>query len=78
MDNAIYEGIQVMVLGMGTVVLFLLIMVFAMTIVSKVVTVFNARFPEPVAEQTSAPAPVVQGSSDEMVAIAVAMASLKK
>ncbi len=77
MDNAIYEGFQVMVLGMGTVVIFLLLMVVAMTVVSKAVTAFNARFPEPVAEQASAPA-AKPASSDEMIAIAVAMANLKK
>ncbi len=78
MDNAIYEGFQIMVLGMGTVFAFLLIMVCAMTVISKVVTAFNERFPEPVAEQASAPVAQQQGSSDEMVAIAVAMANLKK
>ncbi len=77
MDNAIYEGLQIMVLGMGTVFLFLIILVFVMGIVGKAVAAINEKFPEKVEEVASAPA-VSAASTNDMIAVAIAAANLKK
>lgn len=67
------EGLVVMVMGMGVVFCFLLILVFAMQIMSKVVGKLNEIFPEKLPEQkvsggTKAP------KDDEAIAVAIAMA----
>lgn len=48
--NLVIEGIKFMVLGMGTVFVFLAIMIFCMNIMSKII---HRYFPEPQATATS-------------------------
>ncbi len=59
-----------MIMGMGTVFSFLIILVIAMVITSKVLVYINKFFPEAVVEATAAkPA---NKSNDEEIAIAIA------
>ena len=76
MDSVIYEGIQIMVLGMGTVFIFLVIMIVVMGLVSKVVALVNKVFPEKIEEMPSQAKP--QSTNNEMLAIAIAVASSKQ
>ncbi len=76
MDSVIYEGIQIMVLGMGTVFIFLVIMIVVMGLVAKVVAVINKLFPEKTEEMSSKAQP--QSTNNEMLAIAIAVASSKQ
>lgn len=71
---ALSDGIVIMLIGMGVVFSFLVILVFAMIIMSKVVIYLNKIFPELVE------VPVVKkvATDDEAVAVAVLAAVLKK
>ncbi len=59
-----------MIMGMGTVFSFLIILVIAMAITSKVLVYINKMFPEAVVETTTAKP--VNKSNDEEIAIAIA------
>ena len=64
-------GLLITLIGMGVVFSFLVILVFAMSIMSSVVRKLNEIFPEQVA--SLAPAPAKKSSSnDEEIAIAIA------
>ena len=64
-------GLLITLIGMGVVFSFLIILVFAMTIMSSVVRKLNEIFPEQVA--SLAPAAAKKSSSnDEEIAIAIA------
>ena len=64
------EGLTVTAMGMGTVLSFLVILIFSMVIMHKCLLLINKFFPEVVAEAT--PAKKVTASSDEEIAIALA------
>lgn len=67
------EGLVITVVGMGTVLVFLTILVFAMGIMSKVVALISKIMPEEVE------APVVvrkEASSDDEIAVAIAVAKM--
>lgn len=67
------EGITIMVIGMGVVFAFLVLLVFAMQMMSAVVTKLNVMFPEkvvePVGVKKQRPA-----RDEEAIAVAIAMA----
>ncbi len=64
-------GLLITLIGMGVVFSFLIILVFAMSIMSSVVRKLNEIFPEQVA--SLAPVPAKKSSSnDEEIAIAIA------
>ncbi len=68
------EGLIITIVGMGTVLVFLTILVFAMSIMSKTVLFINKFMPEDV----KAPVAVrKETNSDEEVAVAIAVAKMK-
>ncbi|WP_295158446.1 OadG family protein [uncultured Brachyspira sp.] len=71
MNSSIMEALQIMLIGMGVVVSFLIILVFVMKIVANVIAQVDKLMPPP-KEETSAPA--VSVSSDKMIAAAIAIA----
>ncbi len=72
----IADSLNLMVIGMGTVLIFLCIMIFVMYLMSKSVIYLNKFFPEAVPETVKKPA---QKAADEAdIAVAVLSAMLKK
>lgn len=69
------EGVMLLAVGVGTVISFLVILWFAITIMGKVVALLNKVCPEQV-EQVKTVANKVK--SDVEVAIAIATAKLRK
>lgn len=65
------NGLALMLIGMGTVLAFLTILIFAMGIMSKVVGWLNKIFPEAVDEVKST-AKKVASNIDEAIAVAIA------
>ncbi len=67
------EGLVITVVGMGTVLVFLTILVFAMSIMSKVVALISKIMPE----EVEAPVAVrKEANTDEAVAVAIAVAKM--
>ena len=64
------EGLIVTAMGMGTVISFLIILIFSMVVMYKVLLFINKFFPEVAVE--AAPAKKISASSDEEIAIALA------
>ena len=77
MDLALLEdGFIVMIIGMGTVFVFLSIMIFAMHLNGKVLQVLNKFFPEEIPVEKK---PVQKSDNNEIaLAIACAMAAAGK
>ncbi|TXJ14990.1 sodium pump decarboxylase [Brachyspira aalborgi] len=74
MNNEILAAIQIMLIGMGVVVLFLIILVYVMKFVSVVVAQINKIMPPQ--EEAISSAPVQSASGDKMKAIAIALAHI--
>ena len=72
MNGSIIEALQIMVIGMGIVVLFLIILVYVMKLVSVIIAQVDKIMPQKEEEQTALPVQSV--SNDKMVAIAIALA----
>lgn len=72
MNEILGEGIVMMCIGMGTVLLFLCTLIISMIVMSACVAKLNKWFP--VAETISAGTKPVQSSNDEAVAVAIAAA----
>lgn len=72
MNGSIIEALQIMLIGMGVVVLFLIILVYVMKLVSAVIVQVDKIMPQKEEEQTALPVQSV--SNDKMVAIAIALA----
>jgi oxaloacetate decarboxylase gamma subunit len=70
--NLVLEGFKFMGLGMGTVFLFLIVMIFSMNIMSKVLHKF---FPEP--EVSAAPSTTNAAPQDNKKVIAAITAAIK-
>ncbi len=64
------DGIYVMCIGMGTVFMFLVVLILAMNINSKVLKIVNKYFPEEVSQKITSK----QENNDEEIALAVACA----
>lgn len=77
MNTALVEGSMVMAMGMGTVLTFLCLMIFAMTIMSSIVGYLNKIFPEVIAEPAGAKVKKAS-SNDEEIAAAIVAAMFKK
>ena len=68
-------GLKLAIFGMGWVFLFLVVMIFAVTLMEKVLRPFKDAFePAPAAAPKAAPAPA---SSDDAVLAAVAAAAVE-
>lgn len=74
MNNEILSAIQIMLIGMGVVVLFLIILVYVMKFVSVVMAQINKIMPPQ--EEAISSAPVQSASGDKMKAIAIALAHI--
>ena len=69
--ETIMVGFHLMIIGMGTVFVFLMIMVFAMNITHKVIEVINKYYPEEVSEIKTVKK---TNTDDTEIAIAIACA----
>lgn len=76
MNELLEQGLAIIGIGMGTVLMFLCIMILAMYIMSVVIKKLNKIFPEAIPQ--SAGIAKVVSSNDEEVAVAVLAAMLKK
>ena len=65
------DGFIVMIIGMGTVFVFLSIMIFAMHLNGKVLQVLNKFFPEEIPVEKK---PVQKSDNNEEIALAIACA----
>lgn len=74
MNNEILAAIQIMFIGMGVVVLFLIILVYVMKFVSVIIAQINKIMPPQ--EEAISSAPVQSASADKMKAIAIALAHI--
>ena len=72
MTEILTEGLSLMLIGMGTVLLFLCIMIVAMKIMSKAVAKLNTIFPEPVAAVAGNKKLKMSGDDSEIAAAIVA------
>jgi len=72
MNELLVEGLSVMLIGMGTVLSFLCLMIISMFIMSKVVRKLNEIFPEAVPAVKSA-VPVKTDDSEVAAAVVAAM-----
>ncbi len=68
------NGLIVTIVGMGTVFMFLTLLVFAMSIMSKTVAWVGKFMPE--VQETPVAVSTKRASSDEDVAVAIAVAKL--
>jgi len=73
----IKEGLSMMLVGMGTVLIFLCILICAMVIMSACIKKLNEIFPEPVAV-SSGTKKVQKSSDDSEIAVAIATALFKR
>ena len=69
--NLVVEGLKFMGLGMGTVFVFLIVMIGSMNIMS---TIIHKFFPEPQAADTNPSAPAKQDNKKVVAAITAAIA----
>lgn len=74
MNNDILSAVQIMFIGMGVVVLFLIILVYAMKLVSVVVAQINKIMPPE--EEAVSSVPVQSVRADKTKAIAIALAHI--
>lgn len=72
------EGIAVMCIGMGTVFIFLCIMILAMTCMSKAVAKINTIWPEPVPQVAGSNKKKTTKGDDSEIAAAIVAAMFKK
>ncbi|MCQ2744507.1 MAG: OadG family protein [bacterium] len=77
MNQILNEGFALMFIGMGTVLIFLCIMIFAMNVMSKVVEKINKIFPEPVAVAVGNKKNA-KASDDSEIAVAIVSAMFGK
>ena len=76
MNELLIEGLSAMLIGMGTVLSFLCLMIISMFIMSKVVRKLNEIFPEAIPAVKSS-VPVETDASEVAAAIVAAMFSKK-
>lgn len=72
MNTLLLEGLSAMLIGMGTVLSFLCLMIGAMFIMSKAVRKLNEIFPESIPAVAGAKRAVSSGDDSEVVAAIVA------
>ena len=77
MNQVLSEGLAMMLIGMGTVLMFLCIMIVAMNVMSWAVAKINEIFPAPVTV-TGGGKKAVKASDDSEIAAAIVAALFKK
>lgn len=77
MNETLSNGLTLLGMGMGFVLSFLVILIFAMFVMSKVVGFLNKVFPEAV-EEVKTVAKKTAAGIDEAIALAIAAAIAKK
>lgn len=77
MSENLMLGLTLMAIGMGTVLMFLCILIASMRIMSKIVLYLNEIFPEKV-EVVSSAKKSVSNSDDEAIAVALAAIMAKR
>ncbi len=75
--NNFENGLALLLIGMGTVLAFLTVLIFAMGIMSKIVGWLNKIFPETV-EEVKSTAKKVASNVDEAIAVAIAAIMAKR
>lgn len=75
--NNVENGLALLLIGMGTVLAFLTVLIFAMSIMSKIVGWLNKIFPEAV-EEVKSTAKKVASNVDEAIAVAIAAIMAKR
>lgn len=75
--NNLENGLALLLIGMGTVLAFLAVLIFAMGIMSKIVGWLNKIFPEAV-EEVKSTAKKVASNVDEAIAVAIAAIMAKR
>ena len=75
--NNLENGLALLLIGMGTVLAFLALLIFCLRIMSKVVSWLNKIFPEAVDEVKSA-AKKAASNIDEAIAVAIAAIMAKR
>ena len=78
MNGLLIQGISVMCIGMGTVVMFLCMTILAMYIMSAVVGKLNQLFPEAVPAVAGGAKKVASSNDDSEVAAAIVAALFRK
>lgn len=76
MNELLIEGLSAMLIGMGTVLSFLCLMIISMFFMSKIVRKLNEIFPEAVPVQAGAKKAV--STDDSEIAAAIVAAMFKK
>ncbi len=77
MNNLLLEGLSAMLIGMGTVLSFLCLMICAMFCMSKIVRKLNEIFPEAV-QQVAGSAKKIASGDDSEIAAAIVAAMFKR
>lgn len=75
--NNLENGLALLLIGMGTVLAFLTLLIIAMSVMSKVVGWLNKIFPEAV-EEVKTTAKKVASNVDEAIAVAIAAIMAKR
>ena len=78
MNETLMQGLSVMLIGMGTVVAFLIVTIISMNIMSLVVGKLNKLFPEVVPAVAGGTKKVATSSDDSEIAAAIVAAMFKK
>ena len=78
MNETLMQGLSVMLIGMGTVVSFLIVTIISMNIMSLVVGKLNKLFPEAVPAVAGGAKKVDTSSNDCEIAAAIVAAMFKK
>lgn len=75
--NNLENGLALLLIGMGTVLAFLTLLIIAMSVMSKVVGWLNKIFPEAL-EEVKSTAKKVASNVDEAIAVAIAAIMAKR
>ena len=78
MNELLVQGVSVMLIGMGTVVAFLIVTIISMNIMSLVVGKLNKLFPEVVPAVAGGTKKVATSSDDSEIAAAIVAAMFRK
>lgn len=78
MNEILSEGLAMMLIGMGTVLIFLCIMIICMYVMSWAVSKINKIFPEPVAQVAGGAKKKTVSNDDSEIAAAVVAAMFSR